>query len=43
MVGTIKRWPAIALTPGAVEWRCSGRLLKQIATGPVEFDIAKDP
>jgi len=37
--GKLKEWREIGLTPGAISWRLSGRLLKQFPRGEVEFDI----
>ncbi|MBX9790669.1 MAG: hypothetical protein K2Y37_17265 [Pirellulales bacterium] len=35
----IKRWPSVVVSPGAVDWRKSGRKLKQFPKGAAEFDI----
>lgn len=40
-LGTVKEWKEIGITPGGVEWRLSGKLLKQFPKGPVEFDVMK--
>jgi hypothetical protein len=37
--GKLKEWREIGLTPGAISWRLSGRLLKQFPRGEVEFDV----
>jgi hypothetical protein len=39
--GTVKQWPGVGVTPGAVEWWTKGGLLKAIATSPVTFNVAE--
>jgi hypothetical protein len=39
--GTVKQWPGIGVTPGALDWWRKGGLLKAVATSTVTFDVAE--
>jgi hypothetical protein len=40
-LGTVKVWRDLRITPGAVDWRLSRKLLKQFPKRPVEFDVRR--